>query len=78
MPARKLHSVAAALLLLQLVITCTAAAAVPRQLDAASIVPDGAGEEVSWQSARRQMLAATPQVRMEVVRQQIISDPACT
>jgi hypothetical protein len=38
---------------------------VQKQFDAATTV-DSAGEQISWQSARRQMLAAAPQVLIEV------------
>ena len=65
------------LLLLQLAIACAAAAAAPTQFDAATTIRDGAGEQITWQSARRQMQAVTPQVRMKVrcsfVQQQIMS-----
>jgi uncharacterized membrane protein len=63
--AMPVGTAAAALLLLQLAITCAAAAAVPKQLDAVTTVHDGAGEQISWQGVRRQMLAAIPQVRMK-------------
>ena len=63
MAVGRVHNAAAALLVLLLATACSAAADVHESLEAATRAHENLAQSSSWQSARRYMLAASPQVR---------------